>query len=65
MIKKVNSLENAIDEQKLSIGVVQWYELIASIAYWYKRGYNTEEKIIEKFMLPSLNLQSSKPRRVI
>lgn len=48
MIKRVNSLENVIDEQKLSIGVVQWYELIASIAYWYKRGYNTEEKIIEK-----------------
>ena len=37
MIEKVNS-----------IGVVQWYELIASIAYWHKRGYNTEEKIIEK-----------------
>lgn len=47
MIKKVNLLENIIYEKKLGIGVVQWYELIASIAYWYKRGYNTEDKIIK------------------
>lgn len=48
MITKVNSLENAIDEQKLTISVVQWYELIASIAYWYKRGYNTEKMAVDK-----------------
>lgn len=51
MITKVNSLENAIDEQNLTIGVVQWYELIASIAYWYKRGYSTEEKAVEKIQI--------------
>ena len=28
--------------------VVQWYELIACIAYWYKHGYSTEEKAVEK-----------------
>ena len=48
MITKVNALERIIDERGLTISVVQWYELIASIAYWYKRGYNTEEKIVEK-----------------
>lgn len=48
MITKVNSLEGVIDERNLTISVVQWYELIASIAYWYKRGYNTEEKALEK-----------------
>lgn len=48
MITKVNSLENAIDDKNLTISVVQWYELIASIAYWYKRGYSTEEKAVEK-----------------
>lgn len=48
MITRVNGLENVIDERGLSISVVQWYELIASIAYWYKRGYATEDKIVEK-----------------
>lgn len=48
MIAKVNSLEDIIEKQGLKISVVQWYELIASIAYWYKRGYSTEQKTIEK-----------------
>lgn len=48
MILKVNSLENEINKRKLTIGVVQWYELIASIAYWFKRECNTEEKAVEK-----------------
>lgn len=55
MIKKVNCLENAIDEQKLTISIVQWYELLASVAYWYKRGYSTEDKSMEK-------IQSTKPQ---
>lgn len=55
IITKVNSLENAIDEQNLTISVVQWYELIASIAYWYERGYSTEEKTVEK-------IQETKPQ---
>lgn len=48
MITKVNDLEKAIDEQNLAISVVQWYELIASIAYWYARGCSNEEKTTEK-----------------
>lgn len=48
MIAKVNSLENIIDEKDLKISAVQWYELIASIAYWFRRGYNTEQKAVEK-----------------
>lgn len=48
MIEKVNELENIINEKNLQISVVQWYELIASIAYWYKRGSNTEATVIKK-----------------
>ena len=48
MIARVNSLASVIDEQKLTISVVQWYELIASIAYWFKRGYDTKEKAVKK-----------------
>ncbi|MCH5279620.1 MAG: hypothetical protein J1E60_07530 [Christensenellaceae bacterium] len=47
MIAKVNSLERSIDEQDLKISVVQWYELIASIAYWYKHGYETEQRAVD------------------
>ncbi len=55
MIKKVNDLENVISTNNLQISVVQWYELLASIAYWYKRDYNTEPRIIEK-------LKATKPQ---
>ena len=48
MIGKVNDLENVIAEQNLKISVVQWYELIASIAYWSNRGHITESQIIDK-----------------
>ena len=48
MITKVNNLETVILEQNLKISVVQWYELLASIAYWNKRGYITEAQTIEK-----------------
>lgn len=48
MISKVNALEDEIEKNGLQIGVVQWYELIASIAYWNKHGYDTEEKIVAK-----------------
>ena len=51
MISKVNSLESIIDEQDLKISVVQWYELIASIAYWHKRGYSSEQKAVEKIRM--------------
>lgn len=51
MIRKVNALENTLDRQNLQISVVQWYELIASIAYWYKRGFNTEEGAVDKIRL--------------
>lgn len=48
MIKKVNNLEYEIERRNLQINVVQWYELVASIAYWYKRGNKSEEAIVEK-----------------
>ncbi|MGL4605879.1 MAG: hypothetical protein ACRCU3_00215 [Eubacteriaceae bacterium] len=55
MIEKVNAIEDKIQELGLQISTVQWYELVASIAYWHKNGYNTEEQAIEK-------LQQTKPQ---
>ena len=51
MIGKVNALEDDIEKKNLIISTVQWYELIASIAYWHKRGYSTEEKSVEKIRI--------------
>lgn len=48
MISRVNELENELAHQSFKISVVKWYELIASIAYWHKFGFNTEEKAIQK-----------------
>lgn len=48
MISKVNALEEEIFQKGLQISVVQWYELLASIAYWNNRGYNTEEEVVAK-----------------
>lgn len=55
MIRRVNALQKIIEEQHLKISVVQWYELIASIAYWSKRGYESEEKIVSR-------IKTSKPQ---
>ena len=48
IIDRVNALENIITEKHLQISVVKWYELLASIAYWYNRGFTSEEQIVEK-----------------
>ena len=48
MINRVNSLETKIREYDIRIGVVQWYELLAFIAYWYKRGYTDEQQMISR-----------------
>lgn len=48
IIDRVNLLEDIIGEQNLKISVVQWYELIASIAYWYNCGYKTQQAATEK-----------------
>ena len=48
MIERVNSLETEIKMCGIKIGVVQWYELLASIAYWYRRGYTDENRIIAR-----------------
>lgn len=48
MINRVNELENKIAVCKIQIGVVQWYELISSIAYWEKHGYSSETQVIDK-----------------
>lgn len=48
MIKGVNDLEFEIERHKLEISVVHWYELVAIVAYWYKRGNTTEDSLVEK-----------------
>lgn len=48
MIKKVNDLESDITSDNINLKTVQWYELIASIAYWYERGIKKEDDIVEK-----------------
>lgn len=48
MIKRVNDLESEIKAHKLKIGVAQWYELVAIVAYWYKRGNKAESTIVKK-----------------
>lgn len=48
IINRVNALENRTILGKLKMSVVQWYELVASIAYWYKRGNKGEEDIVNK-----------------
>ncbi len=50
MVEDVNSLENEIDSHNLKIGIVPWYELIASIAYWYKRCQD-KQKTFEKIKI--------------
>lgn len=46
IVNKVNRLEDVIDLNELRLTVVQWYELIASIAYWYNRKYKTEQEVL-------------------
>lgn len=48
IVESVNGLEGNIEEYGLRLTVVQWYELIASIAYWYSRGYTTEDRVEER-----------------
>lgn len=48
MVSKVNALENEIARRELQISTVQWYELLASIAYWKKRGHDIEDKIVSQ-----------------
>ena len=46
--KKVNALESQIPKRAPRISVVSWYTLVSLIAYWYGRGFHTQEKIAEK-----------------
>ena len=48
MIEKVNRLSDDISTKSIMLSEVEWYELIASIAYWYNRGIQEEEGIVEK-----------------
>ena len=48
MVKRVNMLEDELSSKDLKLSKVQWYELVASIAYWYARGYVTDQKIIDR-----------------
>ncbi len=51
MVESVNALETEIDSRDLKIGTVSWYELIASIAYWYKRCSNDKQRTFEKIRI--------------
>ena len=55
IVSKVNAIEDTVEEQKLKIGVVQWYELVASIAYWSNLGITKKEAMIAK-------MEQSKPQ---
>ena len=48
MVDRVNEIEHQENLNQLKINVVSWYELVASIAYWYGYDYNTEDKIMGK-----------------
>ena len=48
IIKKVNQLEEQIKTSPTNIGIVPWYELLSSIAYWMKIGYSTKQSIIKR-----------------
>lgn len=47
VIKRVNSLEN---ENKTSLDIVEWYELLSSVIYWRENGNIEKDKNIEKVM---------------
>lgn len=46
--KKVNALESQMPKRAPKISVVRWYMLVSLVAYWYRRGFHTQEKIAEK-----------------
>lgn len=48
MIDKVNALEGIISKERLRISTVKWYELVASIAYWFNRGIEQKKDMVEK-----------------
>lgn len=48
IIASVNGFERHKSECTTQINTVQWYELLASIAYWYKHGYQSKDAIITK-----------------
>lgn len=47
LIEQVNSLEDRKNDT-IELGKVQWYELLASIAYWYARGKTKLGDIVAK-----------------
>lgn len=55
LVEKVNNLEKTIEINHLAINTVQWYELLASIAYWYNYGIKSRDESIQK-------MQTSKPQ---
>lgn len=48
IVKNVNALESQMPKRAPRISVVRWYILVSLIAYWYGRGFHTQEKIAEK-----------------
>lgn len=48
IVKNVNALESQMPKRAPRISVVRWYMLVSLVAYWYRRGFHTQEKIEEK-----------------
>lgn len=45
IIQMVNGLENEISKNNLKISTHKWFDLLALVAYWIKRGCVLEEII--------------------
>lgn len=46
MLVKINNLDN--QKQAAHLDSVRWYELLASIAYWYNHEDKIKDKVLEK-----------------
>lgn len=49
IIDCVNSIEE--EATKVKLNNVHWYELVASIAYWYKRGLTEKTDLVKKIYM--------------
>lgn len=60
MLAKINDLDNK--KQNTHLDSVRWYELLASIAYWYNHEYQQKDKVLEKIRKtkPQFNEQQVK-----
>ena len=50
IINKVNGLEMELNGKQLMIDYKQWYELLASVAYWFKFGIKDDVSMCKKII---------------